>query len=312
MTQPIFDAHCDTIFELCEQKTRLYENDLQLDLKRLQDFDGYIQFFAAFVDKTGISCSPLNHCLKLIETYYAEIERNHGVMTHCNCWNDIQNALDQKKVASLLSLEGGEALDGNLSALWMFYRLGVRLITLTWNHVNELADSITESRGGGLTDFGREVVKRMNEYGMIIDVSHLSEQGFWDVAEVSKRPFVASHSCAKALCAHPRNLNDAQIQAIVEKGGCIGINFYPEFLSDSGHATVDDIVRHIQYIFSLGGHKNVGFGSDFDGVERLPENMRGVQDWPVLIDALHRAKMTEEEISDVSCNNFARVIKQIL
>ncbi|MEG2380491.1 MAG: dipeptidase [Oscillospiraceae bacterium] len=315
MKYSICDAHCDTIFEVFEQEKDLRKNTLHLDLESMKEYEKYVQVFAAFVDKTEINCSPLNHCLKLVQKYHQEVEKNLDIMSHCDTYSDILKATNDHKIASVLSIEGGEALDGNISALWMFYKLGVRLITLTWNHANEIADGITQSRGGGLTEFGREVVQKMNEFGMIVDVSHLSENGFWDVAEISKKsnkPFIASHSCAKAICPHPRNLSDEQIRAIIECDGFIGINFYSEFLTTNKECGIANIIEHIQYMLTLDASRNIGFGSDFDGIDILPHGMSGTKDVKSLVDMLILTGMSEVTVNNICYNNFMRVLAEIL
>lgn len=307
----IFDAHCDTIFELEQQNLPLSENNIHLDIKRLREYDTYIQVFAAFVDRTDIRVSPMNHCLKLMDRYHAELEKNKGMISPIETAADLERAT-KGGAHSILSIEGGEALEGNLSALRMYYKMGVRLITLTWNHANELADGITESRGGGLTDFGRQAVALMEKMGILIDVSHLSERGFWDVVECTKHPFVASHSCVKRLCQHPRNLNDEQIDAIIARSGCIGVNFYTEFLADGGNCAADEIVRHIEYILSRGGENSVGLGSDFDGVEALPRGLSGAEDMAALIKLLEDSGVSVEVIEKISFGNFYRVFHEAL
>lgn len=311
MQIPVFDAHCDTIFELVEQKKALKKNDLHLDLERLTEYAGYIQVFAAFVDRKNIRVSPIHHCLQLIRCYHEEILNNKNAVQHCTTVEDILAALKKRKVAAILSIEGAEGLEGDIAALWMFYQLGVRMITLTWNYANELADGIMEPRGGGLTEFGIACVKEMNRLGIAIDVSHLSESGFWDVARISQDPFVASHSNAKALCAHPRNLSDDQIKALISCGGCIGINFYPEFLTENKKCTIEDIFSHIAYFFQLGGEMHVGFGSDFDGVSALPHNFCGVQNTKDILKGLAVRGYTETEIENISYQNFLRTLRRI-
>lgn len=307
----IFDAHCDTIFELREKNLGLSKNNIHLDLERMSEFDTYVQIFAAFIDKKTIRRTPMHECLCLIDKYHAELEKNKGLI------HPIETAADLEKTKigglySILSIEGGEALEGNISALKMYYKMGVRLITLTWNHANELADGICESRGGGLTEFGREAVSMMERMGIMIDVSHLSENGFWDVVECTKRPFVASHSCVKSICLHPRNLTDEQISAIIKRRGCIGINFYPEFLSNTKKCTADDICRHIEYILKLDGEDSVGLGSDFDGVSCLPGDVAGVSDIKNLISVMRSRKFSDNIIDKILFGNFYRVFYECL
>lgn len=308
----IFDAHCDTVFELSEKNLELSKNELSLDIERMSQYDTYIQVFAAFIDKKNIRRSPMNECLSLIDKYHTELEKNKGKILSILTKKDLKSAAERGGVYSILSIEGGEALEGNLSALSMYHKLGVRLITLTWNYANEIADGITESRGGGLTDFGRQVVSLMEEMGIIIDVSHLSEAGFWDVAKCTCRPFIASHSCVKALCGHCRNLTDEQIAEIIKRKGVVGVNFYPEFLSDTGVCGIDAIYKHIEYILNMGGENSVGLGSDFDGVGYLPHGMRGTENIPDLVTFMEKKGVSGEIIDKVTFNNFYRVFCEIL
>lgn len=308
----LFDAHCDTIYELNNQNVGLAENSLHLDVERMLKYRNYIQVFAAFVDKKEISVSPMNHCLKLIDKYYSEIEKSGGMLKTIETAKDLEEAAKNGGSYSILSIEGGEALEGNLAALRMYFKMGVRLITLTWNYANELADGITESRGGGLTDFGREAVALMEKLGIIIDVSHLSEKGFWDVLECTKYPFVASHSCAKALCGNIRNLTDEQIKAIVSRRGVIGVNFYPEFLTDSLNCALEDIIRHIEYMLKFGAEDSLGLGSDFDGVECLPRGITGAENMKDIVKAMKKIGFSDELVEKISFGNFFRIFKDTL
>lgn len=308
----IFDAHCDTIYELNNRNMSLDKNSVHLDVERMREYDTYIQVFAAFVDKEEISVSPMNHCLKLMDKYHSELEKSGGMLKAIETAADLKRAAESGGAYSILSIEGAEALEGNLSALRMYYKMGVRLITLTWNYANELADGITESRGGGLTAFGREAVSMMESMGILIDVSHLSERGFWDVAECTAYPFVASHSCAKSLCGNIRNLTDEQICAIVGRNGCIGVNFYPEFLSDSGKCDISDIVRHIKYMLELGAEDSIGLGSDFDGVECLPHGINGAENMKDIISALSDDGISQRIIDKIAFGNFYRVFYETL
>lgn len=304
----IFDAHCDTIYEIAKQNTALCRNNLHLDIERMERFDTYIQIFAAFVDKKSIRCTPMEHCLALIEKYRRETE--NGRISRIETIKDLERSKNGGRYA-ILSIEGGEALGGDISAIDMYYRLGVRLITLTWNWANEIADGVAESRGGGLTEFGREAVKAMEESGIVIDVSHISEKGFWDVAEITKYPFVASHSCAKALCGHRRNLTDEQIKLMIDRNCCIGVNFYPPFLSDND-ADIHSITEHIGYMLSLGGKNTVGLGSDFDGVDCLPRGIRGVQDMTELIKCMESSGIDDNVIEKILFKNFYRLFSETL
>lgn len=300
----IFDAHCDTPFELVEQKKELYKNSLQIDISRMLNYQKYIQVFAAYIDKKNVKIPPVKHCLNMLNNIHNEIEKNGDYIEIIDTMDALRNS---NKIGAILAIEGGEALEGDISALDMYYKLGVRLITLTWNYANELCDGITESRGRGLTEFGHKVVSLMEELGIMIDVSHISEKGFWDVLEATKYPFVASHSCVKRLCGHIRNLSDEQIRAMIDRKCVIGINFYPEFLTDRTDCTEQDIIRHIDYIFNMGGENNVGLGSDFDGVNSLPYGINGTQDIRKIHSALRDNNFSEKQIRKVFFDNFYHI-----
>ena len=203
----IFDAHCDTASEILDRKTILRKNDCHLDLERARSSGGWVQVFAAFVKPAVYRNTELRRTLEIIDNIYLHCEQNSDRMAVCTNTAEIKKSIGKNKLAALISIEGGEALQGKLSTLRMFYRLGVRSLVLTWNYRNELADGAWEkSSGSGLSDFGRSVVSEMNRLGMLADVSHISERGFWDVVEMSTAPVIASHSNSKAVCDHPRNL----------------------------------------------------------------------------------------------------------
>ncbi len=306
----ILDMHCDTAFEMAEQKQPLRRNTLQLDLERMEEYAGYIQVFAAFVDQKTIRLSPAEHCRTILANLEEELKKNR--VSLITAQKELKRVAEQGKIGAILSIEGGEALMGDLSLLEEFYRTGVRLITLTWNWKNELGDGILEATGGGLTPFGKQAVAMMEQMGILVDVSHLSERGFWDVAELAQKPFVASHSCAKALCSHPRNLTNSQIGCLIAKRGGIGINFYPEFLCESKAADIRDVVRHMEYILSLGGEDVLGLGSDFDGVSSLPENLRGAEDMKRLAKAMKDAGFDDSLTEKIFFSNFYRIWREIL
>lgn len=307
----IVDAHCDTISKILDHNENLFKNNNHLDLERLQKYDSYLQFFAAFIHPEYSKVYALERALSIIDKYFNEIENNSSIISHCNNIYEIQTAFKQNKIASILTIEGGEALHGKLSLLRMFYRIGVRSLCLTWNNRNEIAGGVEDSYGEGLTEFGFSVINEMNRIGMIIDLSHISEKGFWDVLNNSKYPVIASHSNVKQLCNHKRNLDDNQIRAIKNVNGVIGINFYPEFLNDNGKAGINDIIKHIEYINSLVGVDHVGLGSDFDGIEQTPYNIMGIQDISKLFSELQKLNYSDEIIEKITGKNFIRVMNDV-
>ncbi|MCK9478475.1 MAG: dipeptidase [Firmicutes bacterium] len=297
------DAHCDTISKIYDCNQSLFENDCHVDLKRLKEQNSHIQFFAIWVDPKHRPLSLLR-CLELIDTFHLEAKKNGLQLIKCK--QDITGG------GALLSVEGGDSLAGRLYNVRNLYRLGVRAITLTWNNRNELADGAGEGENsGGLSVFGRKVIAEMNRLGMVVDVSHLNEKGFWDVASICKAPFIASHSNSAKICPHRRNLTDEQIKEIIKQKGFIGINFYPDFLSRNT-AKISDILRHIEHIMSLGGEKALGFGADFDGIDTLPEGIKGVEDMHKIIDRLEKLNYTKSQIEDIAYKNLKGVLGQIL
>lgn len=307
----IFDAHCDTLTKLTDFNGNIRQNTYHIDLERARKYtDGYIQVFAAFVDKKIWTHSPFERAVAQIDKYHKELELNRDIAMHCTSVREIENTLGAKKIATILAVEGGEAIEGSLEKLQCLYDMGVRIMTLTWNYDNEISGGIGKNTSG-LTELGRTVVNEMNNLGMLIDVSHLSAKGFWDVAGLSKKPIVATHSNVKRLCSHQRNLNDEQIKRIIEMNGFIGVNFYPLFVKGE-RCTIDDIVDHIEYYLALGGENNIGFGSDFDGIDTMPDGVRGVEDIEKIIDCMIRRGIGENTIRKIASQNLFRVIKEVL
>lgn len=261
-----FDLHCDTITKCFEKHCGLAENGLNVSLKKVERYENWAQFFAVWV-RDGVRGEEAFRYFSSVAEFFAEqIERNGAAVSFCRTAGDLEKARRESKRAALLSIEGGGALAGRMEHLHDAQKAGVRMITLTWNGPCEVGDGCMAEKAGGLTAFGRDLVREMNRLGVVVDVSHLSEPGFWDVARLSQKPFVASHSDAKAVCDHRRNLTDDQFREIARGGGLVGINFYTNFLKDAD-ATLDDVLRHIDHFLNLGGQKTVAMGSDFDGCE---------------------------------------------
>ena len=210
-----------------------------------------------------------------------------------------------------MAIEDARALCGSLSVLRMYYELGVRAITLAWNDDNDVADGALSARGVGLTEFGKRVVQEMNRLHMIVDVSHMTPKGFWDVLSTSGAPVMASHSNCTTVCAHKRNLDDKQICALIEKQGFIGVNLYPIFLSDCGRADRKTILVHIEHILSLGGENIIGLGSDFDGVDCLPHGIRSASDYAALFDDMARIGYSDALIAKITHTNMINFMKRI-
>ena len=271
---PLFDAHCDTIYESYVQgKNLLKENPRgHLDLKRTAVFSPYAQFFAAFFDSKGKSEAELK---EIFQRQYAVfqnmLEENGDCISLCRTKEEAESAFSQGKAAAFFSVEGAELLACSIEGLEQAHALGARAVNLTWNHSNALSGSIGDCPHVGLSSLGRQFVSRMQDLGMLVDVSHLSEAGFWDVIALAKKPIMASHSNARFLWNHPRNLTDAQFLAIVANGGVAGLNMYAGFLGENPDFST--IEAHLAHFLSLGGEDHIAIGGDWDGCDRLPRGM---------------------------------------
>lgn len=318
----IIDAHCDTVLYLIERlgkpdwKTRsIIERSEQghVDIPRLIEGGVTCQFFAIYVDTIYKPEKATERALELISALYNEIEKSDGKIVVAKNSEDILRAKKDGKIAALISLEGGEPIQYSPLLLKAFRMLGVRAMSLTWNERNMLADGVSESRTrGGLTSLGLKVLEKMQELGMIVDVSHISEAGFWDIVENCNKPIIASHSNCKKLCNHPRNLTDEQLKAIAEKNGVVGVNFYPKFLVKGGEASIDDVVKHIDHIVNVAGINHVGLGSDFDGISSTPKGLEDVSKLPNLTAKLLEHGYSKNEIKKILGENFLRVIKEVV
>jgi membrane dipeptidase len=323
----VIDFHCDTLKEIVEwprisaplserRKMGARSTAGHLDLPRLMEGGVDCQVFAVF---TAREPRPQNAALWLLDAFYKDLEENDDKMALALTYEDIKRAERDGKVAGLLSIEGGEPLLGNLAALRMFYRLGVRAMGLTWSLRNELGNGSGEKRPTGeLSDFGISVVEEMNRLGMLVDVFHLNDEGFWDVVEVNKGPFIASNSNCRALCDISRNLTDDMIRALAERGGVMGMNFLPFFLVPRNEiqagrrATVGDIVDHVDRIMDLVGPDHIGLGSDYDGIPYPPDGLEDCNKMPNITMELVKREYAEEDIKKILSGNFLRVIRQVL
>lgn len=313
----ICDCHCDTLTELYNKNASLYENEQHFDIKRQIALGGGLQFCAIYVPTEVFRYQGgLRYTLCLLDKYNQEIKKLHenGIdVLQVRTAEDAGNVL-KHKAATLLAIEEGGAIDGSLEALRCLYELGVRAMTLTWSNRNDIADGINEeATGSGLTLFGKQVVAEMNRLGMLVDVSHISTAGFWGVIETSTKPIIATHSNAKSLCSHPRNLNDEQIKALAQNGGLAGITFAGQFLEeDWRNACIKSVYKHIDYMLNLiGNDDHIGFGSDFDGISHPPYNIQGVQDYKPLIDYLSKY-YSNETINKITHQNVINLLQKVL
>ena len=313
----ICDCHCDTLTELYKKRIDLYENKQHIDVKRQLKLGGMLQFYAMFVPTPEYRYGGgLRYTMLLLDTYLQQMRKlkEQGIdILQVRTKEDAADVLNHQ-CASLLAIEEGGAIDGSLEALRCLYELGVRAMTLVWSNRNDIADGVNEEcSGGGLTVFGRKVVAEMNRLGMLVDVSHMAPAGFWDVIETSSKLIIATHSDAKALCAHPRNLDDKQILAINENDGLIGITFAGQFLEeDYNNACIESVYKHIDHMLNLmGNDEHLGFGSDFDGISHPPYNIQGVQDYQPLIEYL-ATKYSDSTIKKITHQNVLNLLQKVL
>lgn len=268
---PIVDFHCDVLSKLLKDRELTFEGNkpgvLDVTLDRLKKGNVMLQTFAVFISPDRSDYDDMSPILESIDLFYEKV-LSYPEMKMIRTASDLDACIYEGKIGALLSLEGVSGLRGKLSSLRLLQRLGVRAAGLTWNDANWAADGVMEARGGGLTSQGAAFVQECNRLGVIVDVSHLSERAFWDVAALSSKPIVASHSNARELCDHPRNLTDLQIRTVIECGGLIGVTYVPQFVREEGDATIDDVLRHVEHICTLGGERNLALGSDFDGIDR--------------------------------------------
>ncbi|HZK34044.1 MAG TPA: dipeptidase, partial [Bacillota bacterium] len=292
----------------------LYKGDkTHISIDGLRDGMVGMQFFACWISPKTRYHSSLKRGLNLIHTYDNMLKLHDEIFHPILSYRDIWDAHKQGRIGAMLTVEGGDILEAEISNLRILYKLGVRSLTLTWNYRNELADGVLEDKSnGGLSSFGYLVVQEMNHMGMLVDLSHISKKGFYDVLEVSRKPIAATHSNAYKVASHPRNLTDSQIRAVADNKGIIGVNFYPAFLTDGNKATVKDIISHIEHMAKIGGIDVIGFGSDFDGIENTPEGIVGPEGFKLIINDLLRLNYSEDDVKKIAHGNFKRVLKSVL
>jgi len=312
----VCDCHSDSLLRVLEKGADLNSRSEEghLDFPRMREGGVDLEVFACWVDPKLPEERYVKQALRIMDAFFRQVEGSDGLVVHALKAEDIRRAKSEGKIAAVLAVEGGHAISNSLEVLRIYHRLGVRLMTLTWNNSIEWADSAVQPReNGGLTDFGRRVVEEMNRLGMIVDISHVSDRVFWDALEISSKPIIASHSCARALCDHPRNLTDEMIKALAEKGGVVFVNFYPKYLCPQGsEVTVERVVDHIQHIAELVGADHVGLGSDFDGLPALPKGIEDCSKMPVITELLMERGFSKEEIEKILGGNFLRVFEEVV
>ena len=306
------DMHCDTASELLYQNLNLKESNLKVDINKLKKGNALAQFFAFFIELQHTE-DPFLEFKKQYNNFMKEIEVNNKEIEVVRSFKELTKCNKEGKIGAFLTIEEGEVLDGKIERVKEVYDLGVRLITLTWNYHNKLGypNCGFQYKDEGLTPKGKEIVEYMEELGVIPDCSHLSDGGFYDLVDICKKPFVASHSNSRYVTNHPRNLSDEMIKKLANKGGVMGLNFCADFLGDSEVSSIDEMICHIKHIYNVGGIDILALGSDFDGIDNEVE-IRNTSEMMRLSDRLQNEGFKDNEIEKIFFRNTERVLKETL
>ena len=316
MNFPVFDLHCDTALALLgedlNQAGSLKTNKLHIDLERAAKLNGYCQCFACFTTpfmEEWNHISPIVVFEREIATIQREIDRNKNRIRIAYSPDEIEENRQKGLMSAILTIEGPAGFGYDPELLESMYLAGFRISTLGWNEENPLTGSNTT--GGGLTDKGRAYVREAQRLGMLVDVSHISDEGFWDIIRMSQAPVIATHSNSRALCDHSRNLTDDMFRAICETGGVVGINQFAAFLGD--HPTLDTVCDHILHFLEMDpSGKHISLGGDLDGCEELSEGFEGIQSYPALASQLMERGVCEDTVMDIYWNNAIGVMRSAL
>ena len=308
----MIDLHCDTIMQLLDHPDSggLYRNTWKIDIEKLQKAHSKVQDFALFInlgetnDPYGRYEEMRNLCTTQIHLYGEHIQ-------HVLSYQDVESVYKSGKIGALMSIEEGGVLGGDLDKLKQAYQDGVRLITLTWNYPNGLGEPHCGEQHKKLTPKGIEFVEAMQDLGIIVDCSHLNDAGTEQLGDILDVPFVASHSNAREVTAHTRNLPDNLIKLIANKGGVIGLNFAQSFLGTSPISRIEDIVKHGLYLINKGGEDVIALGTDFDGIKPDTE-IKDASEMHRLYDAFKEAGLSVEQCEKLFWKNADRLLKEIL
>lgn len=329
MPIPYFDTHCDTITASMRRGETIIKNSIHLDLTRLASYAPAAQVFAVFTRPAPEGPPPsmtrdtnffdlpdapsdvlIRLCEEALNALTEQLDQASDIAVLCRSAADIRAAAQQGKVAALISIEGAELIGCDIARLERAYERGVRLVNITWNYPNTLSGTAMSSNNSGLTQKGCEFFKAAQEMGVAVDMSHISEAAFWDCCELAQKPIIASHSNSRALCPHARNLTDEQFSALVKLGGGAGLNLCADFLGLG--RDVEAVVDHAEHFLALGGEKSVCLGGDLDGIDEMPREMHGVQDWGLVYEAMLRRNWNEDLVRDIFYNNWLAIMEKIL
>lgn len=319
----IADLHCDTILDIVRKDgVHLKKSNAHIDVEKMKMGEYVLQNFAMFTDY-GANEANFPFVNKMIDRYFEELAENKELIMPVFSYKDIEENMKNGKMSALLTIEEGAVCEGSVEVLRKLYERGVRMMTFTWNYKNCLGapNSLNDKKAientrEGLTEIGFEILSEMEALGIIPDVSHLSDKGFFDVASHSKKPFVASHSNARAICSHPRNLTDEMIKIIGNKGGLVGLNYCNSFLSDDYKAgegiEIEAFIPHIKHILNVGGDECLALGTDFDGIDNPPKQISNASQQQNFAILLYKNGFSEEIIEKICYKNVIRLYKELL
>ena len=315
MKFPVFDLHCDTALSMIPNGHRpvheLKKNTIHIDLERASKLDGYCQCFACFTTpqmQNWYQKSPVDIFEREIAAVMSQVELNSDVISLCYNASDVRENLNKGKMSAMLTMEGSAGIGFDPALLEDMHKVGFRIVSLGWNEQNELTGS--HKTGGGLTDQGREFVKEAQRLGMILDVSHISDEGFWDMMKITEAPIIATHSNSRAVCGHSRNLTDDMFRAIMETGGVAGFNQCAPFVADE-NPDMDSVADHILHFMELDPDgKHIALGGDLDGCDTLPKGFVGVQSYPAMAEKLLERGLDGENVHRIFWENALGVVEK--
>lgn len=306
------DLHCDTAGWLLYEDYELKRNKGKVDIEKLRKGNAIAQVFAHYID---LNCTedPYEEFLRMYNSLVSEIKKNSDEIEIVRNYKELDQVNQKGKLGAVLAIEEGGVLKGDINKLKEVYNLGIRIITLTWNYKNEIGfpNFKFQYKDNGLTEKGREMVYEMESLGIIPDCSHLSDRGFYDLVEICSKPFIASHSNAREVTNHSRNLTDDMIKALANKGGTMGINFCSSFLGNRNKGYVEDMIKHIKHIKNVGGIDVISLGTDFDGIENEVE-IANISQIGKLAEELSKNGFSEDDIEKIYSKNAIRVFKETL
>ena len=304
-----FDLHCDTLYRMKMEKGNIYENNFHVSIKKSLNYKPYIGCFAAWIPDNLQGESAFNFFKSCKEILYLQENTYKDDFKLCRLGEDLENILNTQKRGIIFTIEGSSTLNGDLRNVSYISECGVKIVTLTWNGKTEAGDGADVLNAKGLTNFGKKLVKELERYNIIVDVSHASEKLFYDVFSIAQKPFIATHSNSKHVCNHRRNLTDDQFRCIKSKGGIVGITFCSKFLNNSGRASFEDILRHIEHFLSLGGENIVSIGSDFDGAE-IASDLSGLNSIEELYEYFLIKNYKEDLLDKIFFSNAYNLLKR--